>query len=230
MLFSNRPRIGITKPHLGDNTLYFFTALNVILAGGKPVKITPYNDGLTKDIEGLILSGGRDINPKLYASEIRLQKEYDNDRDEMELALFAKASANNMPILGICRGAQMINVALGGNLIADVKLIVREAKYPKTVLSKALARKPVDITEGSMLYKIFNRKSIMVNILHHQSIDKLGEKLKITARESNGIVQAIEPVEHHKFLLGVQWHPELMIHSKNNRKIFKELIYAAKTN
>jgi putative glutamine amidotransferase len=128
-----------------------------------------------------------------------------------------------LPILGICRGSQMINVALGGTLHTDIYEVYVQAPKMRTVLP----RKTVTVEHGSRLDRILSCNPCLVNALHHQSVDRLGQGLKIAARDESGIVQAIES-ESAPFLLGVQWHPELLVWKKPQQRLFAALAEAAR--
>jgi putative glutamine amidotransferase len=127
------------------------------------------------------------------------------------------------PILGVCRGAQMLNVALGGTLHLDIYEVYEAAPKMRTVLP----RKDVSLLPGTSLRDICDRAELRVNSLHHQSVDELGDGLRIAARDDHDIVQAIEytnPADH--FLLGVQWHPEFLLYRPSQRRIFASFMKA----
>jgi putative glutamine amidotransferase len=144
-------------------------------------------------------------------------------RDAFELGLLKLALPTTLPILGICRGAQMINVALGGTLHGDIYAVYSSAKRMRTVLP----RKKVWIEEASALGQILGCNPCRVNTLHHQSIDKLGEGLSVVGSDEAGVVQAIER-PGPRFLIGVQWHPELLIHSRSQLRLFNTLVARAR--
>ena len=152
-------------------------------------------------------------------------RKVDKPRDEMELKYLAKALEKKMPVLGICRGAQLLNVKLGGTLYQDITGFYGEIPRIYSVFPK----KEVKVAEDSMLGNILDTPYITVNALHHQAIDQLAPSLKVVAREQSGIVQAVESSDF-PFLLGVQWHPEYMPQIKVQRNIFSSLVKAARTN
>ncbi|HEX6982510.1 MAG TPA: gamma-glutamyl-gamma-aminobutyrate hydrolase family protein [Balneolaceae bacterium] len=147
----------------------------------------------------------------------------DEQRDELEFGLLARAEENDWPVLGICRGAQLINIYFGGTLHSDIGSFYTEVPKVYSVWPE----KDVKIEESSKLFSIFNVSETCVNALHNQAVDVLGEDLAATAREKNGIVQAIEHKDHH-FLIGVQWHPEYMPQIPLQRRLFKELVREAR--
>jgi putative glutamine amidotransferase len=128
-----------------------------------------------------------------------------------------------LPILGICRGSQMLNIALGGTLHTDIHAVYVEAPRMRTVLP----RKTIHVVEGSRLDRILRCNPCRVNALHHQSVDRVGRGLKVVARDESGIVQATEGAGP-SFLLGVQWHPELLVFTRPQQRIFAALAEAAR--
>lgn len=212
----------------------------VYKAGGIPIIIPPFENLKLSSkyidlIDALILSGGSDITPEIYG-ESKLPEVKDNNvfRDKWEIELFNKAYEKNIPILGICRGMQLINVALGGNLYQDIDL---QLNCDSPHLPIELQRKKnleyekhqVNILKNSQLDKIVCSEKIHVNSHHHQAIKNLAEDLTISAKSECGITEAVE-VKNKNFLIGVQWHPEDLIDSLtcfNN--LFSALINAAAT-
>ncbi len=220
----NKPKIVITKPLKGGNLFYLLSSFAIRLSGATPIKLDSSDNYKNKDFDGLIISGGSDINPSLYNSKIKMQRVYDTARDDMEQYLIKKSLAENKPILGICRGAQIINVTMGGDLHADLKLVNDQASSNSSLWEKIFDRRKVNIFANSKLWKIYESRKARVNSIHNQTISNLGDGLKISAIEQNGIIQAVESILESNFILGVQWHPELMIYNKENRKIFKTLV------
>ena len=149
------------------------------------------------------------------SSEVNLK------RDEMEFRLLDAAIVENKPVLGICRGMQLMNVFLGGTLYHDINSLGYAVRYKKSVLP----RKWITILNSSLLYEIIGHSRCRINSLHNQGVDKLGEGLQIIGRDENELTQALEKA-NGSFFLGVQWHPEYLPYLKNQRKIFKALINA----
>jgi putative glutamine amidotransferase len=147
----------------------------------------------------------------------------DPERDVLELDLLAKFLPTKLPILGICRGAQMINVACGGTLHTDIHEVYEKAPRLRTVLP----RKRVTIVEESRLADILRCNPCKVNALHHQSVDRLGRGLRIVGRDEFEIVQALEGTAD-RFLIGVQWHPEMLLFSRSQQRLFSALVAAAR--
>ena len=151
------------------------------------------------------------------------QPEKDVDRDRLEKKLCLYALENQLPVLGICRGAQLINVVLEGTLYQDTHTFYKETPNIKTILPS----KKVQLTKKSKLGKIFDVDNCLVNSLHDQAVKKLGLNLIITAIDNNDIVQAIEHTKH-PFMIGVQWHPEYLPHIKLQQRLFESLVEASK--
>lgn len=147
----------------------------------------------------------------------------DKARDELEFTLLKQALERGVPVLGICRGAQLINIHFGGTLHRDIANFYTEQPQVNSVWPK----KKVQLNEESTLYRIMDYRYVWVNALHNQAVDVLGDDLEIVAREGSGVVQAIE----HKvrdFIVGVQWHPEYMPQIPPQRRIFKSLVDEAR--
>lgn len=220
------PKIGITTPNTRLEGAYYLIKLSVWLCGGRPVPLrTPQTIERT-DIQGLVLGGGTDVYPGHYRAGPKARYRYDHDRDEMEMAWLAKATAEGLPILGICRGAQMMNVVNNGTLHMDVAQAYSGTDYPRSTIHKMFYRKPIDVEPRSLLHRLLRARRTAVNSMHSQSIATLGTGLRVTAREDNDVVQA---VERHgaRFYLGVQFHPEFLIYRRGMRAIFRDLVKAA---
>ena len=216
------PHIGVTSSKRGGWRSFLFQRLALWRAGAKAVRLVPGSDVDVRDFAGLIIGGGDDIGAELYGGQVLPDVRIDPDRDAFELALLKWALPLEMPILGICRGAQMINVALGGTLHGDIYTLYADAKHMRTVLP----RKTVHIEKGTRLDAILSCDPCRVNALHHQAVDRLGDGLKICGRDEIGIVQAIEG-SSARFLIGVQWHPEFLIQSRTQQRLFKALANSA---
>jgi putative glutamine amidotransferase len=155
-------------------------------------------------------------------SSVKQNGNQDLERDKLELRLLTIAMERQLPVLGICRGAQLLNVFLGGSLYQDIHGFYKEHPQLRTIL----ARKRIQIVKGTCLNKIFGRTRAKVNSLHRQSVKTLGRDLRVAAMEPNGVVQAIE-CTRCPFVLGVQWHPEFLPFYRSQRRIFSHLIHAA---
>lgn len=204
-------------------------------AGGVPVILPNLEnssliDSILKLLNGLVFSGGYDIHPKYYGEgklhkSVRLTPE----RDRFELTLAKKARAKRIPILGICRGHQLVNAAFGGTLYQDWKL--REATSDHGIGKSLLYSKKhkVIIKKDSKLFSILGKKEIEVNTSHHQIIKKVAPGFVATAwSKEDGVVEALESVKD-RYLISVQWHPEVDYAEKNSRLLFSSLIENAKS-
>ncbi|HSS62803.1 MAG TPA: type 1 glutamine amidotransferase [Gammaproteobacteria bacterium] len=149
----------------------------------------------------------------------------DTNRDDLESRLIAQADERKVPMLGICRGAQLINVQRGGRLHQDLKDFYVETPRLTTVLPY----KPITIDSDSRLADVLQRTRCRVNSLHRQAISETGEGIQIVGREESGVVQAIED-SNRPFMIGVQWHPEYLPQRPEQRRIFKRLVECAREN
>jgi len=196
-------------------------AVGVWAAGGWPVQIKPGDEECAGDFDGVVITGGHDVDPVLYAQESKVLPHYDADRDAFESAIIDDALARGLPLLGICRGAQLMNVRLGGDLHQDLRSQRRHTSNRRTIFPmKTLLLEP-----DTLLFELFGMHRARINSLHNQSIDRLGAGLRICGRDLDGIVQAVEDPER-KFLLGVQWHPEFLLFSREQRRLFAALVAA----
>lgn len=216
------PLIGITggrllagrvrgmHPVLLDATIesYFSdSAQGVARAGGIPVHLSASGSAsVVARLDGMILAGGEDIDPRRYGRRPSSEMgPHDTRRDEFELALIDEAFARDVPILGICRGQQLLNVACGGTLIAD--LGAREEFEEHLPIYPAATRvQTITLTPGSLAAQVFGEQ-LDINSFHHQAVDEAGEGVEIVGRSADGVVEAIELPGRD--VLGVQWHPEL---------------------
>jgi putative glutamine amidotransferase len=194
--------------------LFRVGARSVRLMAGSPMPDEP--------LHGLVIGGGDDIGAEIYGGTVMPDIRIDHDRDRLELRLLEAALPAGLPVLGICRGSQMINVALGGSLHTDIHEVYAHAPKMRTVLPK----KTVSIVEDSKLDRIMRCNPCRVNALHHQSVDRLGHGLQVVARDESGIVQAVESATA-SFVLGVQWHPELLVWKAPHLRIFAALAAVA---
>ncbi|MEE3111721.1 MAG: type 1 glutamine amidotransferase [Pseudomonadota bacterium] len=218
----SRPLIGITTSDYKSQLAWCFDWFAVWRHGGKPLRLSPSRP-LPEHLDGLIIGGGDDIQAHLYGGEVQLDVRLDPARDELELSLLNRFIPQNTPVLGICRGAQLINVHLGGTLDPDIYTTHEGLKRRRTVLP----RKTVDIVGGSQLYQLLGVTWCRVNSLHHQAVNQAGKGIKIVARDRDGLVQGIES-EAHDFLIGVQWHPEWLIFNRPQQRLISALVAAAK--
>lgn len=147
----------------------------------------------------------------------------DPRRDAYERRLLERAQQRRIPVLGICRGAQLLNLAHGGTLHADIGVLLGETPRPRTVLPRV----PIDVDAESALARYLGTRRLRVNALHHQSVETTAGPLVVVARDSDGIVQAIESRDH-RFVVGVQWHPEYMPQHRHQRSLFLSFVRACR--
>ena len=164
--------------------------------------------------QGLLLTGGEDVNPEYYGKLNELSKceEIDNYRDSLELALIGRALLVRMPIFGICRGEQILNVALGGTLLTDIPTDIGKQVAHRCPTGSPDCLHSVKIDKQSDLFLMTGLESGTVNSYHHQAVDMIAPGMKISAISNNGVAEAIErefPLGK-SFIMGVQWHPEAL--------------------
>ncbi len=235
------PVIGVTSSYAPPKEGKFGTVMvgesylqAVLNAGGVPVVLpvglsTADLSALFSRLDGILLTGGGDIDPARFAG-LPHPRVYDIDprRDEMEIRLAQLAAESGKPFLGICRGIQVINVALGGSLFTDIgdqlPQPLRHDWYPD-VPRNYLAH-PVSLEPGSRLAQVLGGESFEVNSLHHQGLERLAPALKAVATSPDHLVEGVE-LPGHPFGLGVQWHPEWLQEHAPQRQLFRELVRAA---
>jgi putative glutamine amidotransferase len=213
-----------------------------------------------RQMDGLVIGGGVDLDPALYGGEPGKMAEeigrsadrtkrpvlgrllvpfvyllrrmlssrnavlIDRARDKLEAALISEVLAQKKPVLGICRGAQMLNAVLGGSLHQEIEGFYVETPYLRSVLP----RKRIRVTPASRLASLWPDGTYWVNSLNHQAVDRIAAPLRIAAREENGLVQAVEDPSA-SFVIGVQWHPEYLPHMRSHQRLFRELVKCAGT-
>jgi len=182
-----------------------------------------------EDYDGILFTGGDDVDPSFYGEERRHESVHDHRaRDEFEFALLEGALARRAPILGICRGVQMINVKFGGTLYQDMNEdATPQLEHRQTDLGKSRQEPThtVLVTDSQSGLGTIVQSTCRVNSLHHQAIRRLGRGLKVTARSEDGFIEAVESAEDYPFLIAVQWHPEEMVRdSGEQREIFVRFI------
>ncbi|MEO0624567.1 MAG: gamma-glutamyl-gamma-aminobutyrate hydrolase family protein [Pseudomonadota bacterium] len=223
----SRPIIGIaTSARI--TPAWPFLAFSVWLAGGWPRRLPPEADRAEiPAIDGLVIGGGDDIGANLYGGKAMVDTKIDPARDVAEKALIDRAGPLGMPILGICRGAQMLAVAGGGTLHADIYARYENAKR----LWTPLPAKDVTIEPGTALADMVGAPTLCVNSLHHQSVDRFGKNMRAAAHDEAGIVQAVECDDARSgraFMIGVQWHPEFLFYRSAHRRLFRALVDASR--
>jgi putative glutamine amidotransferase len=229
-----RPRIGITtSPSLYEGR--FSEALDrayvtaVLRAGALPVVLPVLEPDQASKVaaclDGIVLSGGGDVDPALYGGgPVPELRGVDARRDAYELALVRHALELGLPMLGTCRGCQLLNVALGGTLVphladTDGRHCARD-RWAETVHT-------VSVREGSLLHTVLGADLIGVNSLHHQAVAEVGAGLRVVGWADDGVIEAVEGVDGTR-ALGVQWHPELLLTPPGNATLFRWLVDEAR--
>ena len=221
---SKKYKILITGSNRGSRLAYTFIDFMIDQKGIEVIFIKPDIRFAPTSFDGLIISGGVDINPKLYSKSVdRSVKRVEPKRDELELRLLDIAIKRDIPVLGICRGMQLINVYFGGTLHQDISNL--DLKYPNRDTLFPINR--VEVIRDSKLFRILNQNILYVNSIHHQAVDKLGKNLRVNAYDKNKIIEGIESSDS-RFLIGVQWHPEYIFYKRESRKIFSRFVKAVK--
>lgn len=240
----NRPRVGIPwrtteEQHQGirEKLDYYFEAVSK--AGAKPEEISldqapsDLEDQLNK-LDGFVLPGSpADVDPARYgASRAEKTKTLDANRDKTDATIIAHALRHSKPLLAICYGCQILNVALDGSLIQDIRTEKPETlAHGQTDLPPGErngdVRHPASLAPGSELARLNGTTKAEINSSHHQAIDKVGKNLRITAKAPDGIVEGVEWTGDSNWVVGVQWHPERMGDDAFAKRLFEDFAQAA---
>ncbi|HEV8338278.1 MAG TPA: gamma-glutamyl-gamma-aminobutyrate hydrolase family protein [bacterium] len=232
-----RPRIAFTWPRRAPRTPDHYLDV-LVAAGGEPLVLTPETDlAALAAADGVLLAGGLDVHPSLYHQEIdpRVAEtvEIDGERDRLEMMVVGAALGRDLPIFGICRGHQTLNVALGGTLVQDLSLRGIEVpthhqrrRQPRPAESEPVHR--IRVAPGSRLAAILGSEEVAVNSFHHQVVDQPAPGLRVVATAEDGVIEALE-AEDGRFLLSVQWHPERMARTDDRQAaLFAAFVEAAR--
>jgi putative glutamine amidotransferase len=232
-----KPRIGITCGTMEATTPGGVRRFHcpepyvkrVVEAGGFPLLLPTTDPSDAKRylglVDGLLLIGGDDVDPALYGEDRHPDLGVvDRPRDEFESALARLAADGQTPSLGICRGLQLLNVALGGSLFQHVPAQVAGSLDHRG--THADVHHHVAVSPGSRLAKAIGSGSLEVNSFHHQAIARPATRLRVVARSADGVVEGVED-SGHPFLVAVQWHPERMPTADSSRRLFRAFIDAA---
>lgn len=230
------PIIGITCDYKGKTKKFSLNRAYVEairLANGVPFIIPPVEDTLLRQnqahiIDGLLLTGGGDIEPAVYGEKPILKlKKIHQLRLQHEIELVKLVCKLNKPILGICLGCQLLNVALGGTLYQDISMQLPTASPHLQKNKRKETSHIVYIKEGSKLHQILKVSKLETNSFHHQAIKQLAPNLNASAYAEDGIIEAIEIKDNDCFLLGIQWHPEELIENPLHLALFEALVEQA---
>ncbi len=225
-----RPVIGVTSCGRLDDYLRA-----VERAGGRArvLQVSESPRAVIQELDGLLLTGGGDVDPVMYGEDRHPDvQDAEPGRDEFEIDLARRARDADLPILAICRGAQVLNVASGGSLIQDIPSAVETGLAHSITEPKDAVAHDVQVTPGSRLERalgpaVTGGHSCRVNSRHHQSMKALGRDLVVSATAPDGIVEAIE-VREARFCIGVQWHPENFWRTGEFRPLFDAFLAAAR--
>jgi len=199
-------------------------------AGALPVVMPPLDEAAIEPLldrfDGICLSGGPDLDPETYGAKPHPELgPIEQDLDRFELAVARSADARGVPILAICRGTQALNIVRGGTLHQHIPEHSGEIRHRQSEPGD-IPTHDVRIDPESRLARLLGTDSIDVNSFHHQAIDRLGSGLVVTARSPDGEIEAVEDPER-RFLLGVQWHAETLVHREAEGELFKSFVEAA---
>lgn len=241
-----KPVIGVTpdfnagdRKDMGGHEPTYFLRARYIRAieelGGIPLILPLVAGGasrrrLLEGVDGLLITGsGPDLPPSLYGERQRYQFPLVSERrSDFELELVHVARTREVPLLGICGGMQTVNVACGGTLFQDIPAQVPNARDHRQQSRATTVSHSVTVTPRSLLQKIVNRTTLMVNSSHHQSVKAVAPSLTASAVAPDGIIEAIES-SSHRFLLAIQWHPEFLFERHvAHRRLFEALLRAAR--
>lgn len=215
----------------GEKSPYFKALRSLGAAANELVLLSPADRARVKaeDFDGILFAGGEDVDPAFYDEPKKYPTvKTDPTRDEFELALLEAAQQSRLPVLGICRGMQMINVKFGGSLYQDL----RRDSYSETGLQvehkqvggRGEATHMVTVTEPESRLGEAVHGNCRVNSLHHQAVRRVGRGLKVTAYSEDGLPEAVEDAGDYPFLVAVQWHPEEMADQPEQRKLFEQFL------
>jgi putative glutamine amidotransferase len=198
-----RPRIGVVHQGHEEKLEAYVRRCETAGAGTEVLFWDGDPEADAARFDGLVLCGGDDVDARRFGEENHPTVELaDPRRDEYELRIVRAAAGRGVPLLGVCRGGQVMNVALGGTLIQHVP------ELPGALPHRGGARHEVDLVEGTLLRTLVGRPRASVNSFHHQAAGRVAPPLRVSARSADGVVEALEGTPGRPFLVGVQWHPE----------------------
>lgn len=228
------PIIGITTHSRNDNGEYLLPGTYVDAvqaAGGTPILLPPnqpHPEALLNVLDGLVLSGGGDINPDLYEG-LPHHSIYgtDEDRDTFEFALTQVALKSTIPVLGICRGMQMLTVASGGSLVAHVPEVYGDRIPHRLDHPRRPIPHEVFLTPESRLAEILGTEALSIVSWHHQAARSVPLGWRLAAQAADGVIEALEHLQH-PWMMALQWHPEMSADHPAHQRLFKSFVMAAR--
>lgn len=213
---ADRPRIAVTGHARRWAPGWWCTALALWLVGIRPIRVSvTHGPKDPRGIAGLIVGGGDDISPEHYGGDVNAKVRTDSARDELEIHWIRWALSENRPVLGICRGAQLINVVRGGSLHADIRPLRNRTSNRNSLLP----RKRLRLAGDSRLARLMGCAAPGINSLHHQAVDRVGRGLRAVGWDCDSLIQAIEASDGSP-VLGVQWHPEYLLYLPRHFSLF----------
>ena len=222
--------IGVTRCSKLDD---YIASVEQTGARARVLEVTESARQVLAEIDGVLLTGGGDVDPVFFGEERHpLTHDAEPGRDEFEIDLARRAMNDNVPLLAICRGAQVLNVAAGGTLVQDIPSAVETGLAHSVNEPKNLDCHDINILAGTRLSDVLGGSieaacSCRVNSRHHQSVGRAGSGLVVSAHAADGVIEAIEKPDH-PFCIGVQWHPENFLESGEFRPLFDGFVKAAK--
>ncbi|WP_440959689.1 gamma-glutamyl-gamma-aminobutyrate hydrolase family protein [Oceanicaulis sp. LC35] len=221
----SRPVIAYVTAPKGDHLLSALVWFVISISGGKPRRLRHEPTSGERRFDGLILMGGLDIHPSRYDASIEVESRFDPERDALEISWLQHARDHDLPVMGICRGLQMLNVFYGGDLHQKLDAELTQ-NWPNGPLGYTFFRKPVTLQGESLLSQAVSpANTVMVNSLHRRAVRKIAPDFHATACGERGGVQAIE-ADHTPLRMGVQFHPELLVYRSDMRRLFRRFIKA----
>ena len=220
---AGRPRVGVTGNGRLWSPAWWCTRLALRLAGAEPVRLSVRHRASVRSMDALVIGGGNDISPEHFGGDLSAKVKSDPKRDLLEIECIRWALSHGVPLLGICRGAQLINVVLGGTLHQDIRhLRKRTSNRPGLLPTKRVRLDPDSLVAG-----VCGAGALRVNSLHHQAVRRPGTGLAVVGWDRDEIVQAVECAGDRP-VIGVQWHPEYMLYLPSQFALFRWLVRNAK--
>jgi putative glutamine amidotransferase len=218
---ADRLVIGVTGSSRGIPWAWWATRWHLRRLGIVPRRLNASSGFPGDDIDGFVIGGGNDIDPAIYGGDVSASRSIDPSRDAYELEILELAERRGLPVMGICRGAQLINVHRGGTLVSDLS----DLRVHTSNRGTLLPRKQVRIHPDTLLARLVGAERTKVNSLHHQAVERTGDGLVVSAIDRDNIVQGIESVGK-PLRVGVQWHPEYMPQRTDQRRLFEGFVAA----